>query len=188
MAIHDELISDRAAALVGARILRDWLSQHAFGGVEKIDGEVKNAVDEIIQKLQANDLDPNSQSDIANDLAEFSRTWPTKTNGDRSSREIEPFFERAIRLDTHGHNEFALDLIYDSVDQLLFNQAFSQLDAILAKIDVSVASTDLILAILTSTLPPKSRLPSRHSLLERFESQLKADGEFEEGLLVGLEG
>jgi hypothetical protein len=102
-------------------------------------------------------------------------------------RTVESFVYRAHRLDEAGHTESALDLIYDAADSLMRNGQFEQLDALIADAPIAFLSVDVLLAILTSTLPARSRLPSRANLFTTVEQILKRRGEYEEGLLAGLE-
>lgn len=49
-------------------------------------------------------------------------------------------------------------------------------------------SVDVLLGILTATLPASSRLASRSKLFGQIAETLEKRGEYEEGLLTGLEG
>lgn len=99
----------------------------------------------------------------------------------------ESFISRAARLDVQGYTDDALDLIYDAVDELLRNGQFAKLDALLVAVPVPEYSVDILLGILTATLPAKSQLPSRTSLMESTRESLVDRGEYTEGLLTGLE-
>lgn len=100
----------------------------------------------------------------------------------------ETFVQRARRLDKGGHTDAALDLLYDSIDELMRNKGLPQLDSTLANLRVSDLSVDMLLGILTATLPARSHLPSRATLFNEIEKALRGRGEYEEGLLTGLEG
>lgn len=108
--------------------------------------------------------------------------------GARARPLAETFVQRARRLDKGGHTAVALDLIYDSVDELMQNTEFPRLDSILATVRASDHSVDVLLGILTATLPARSHLPSRVKLFKDIEKTLRERGEYEEGLLTGLEG
>lgn len=98
------------------------------------------------------------------------------------------FMQRAVRLDEKGHTDAALDLIYDSVDELMRKGEMALLDGVLTKLEPAGLSVDLLLGILTATLPARTRLPARRSLFPRAERILKDRGEYQEGLWTGLEG
>jgi len=100
----------------------------------------------------------------------------------------EPFVARARRLDEHRRTEAALDLIYDAVDQLMRDNQFERLDSMLVQTRVDDLSVDILLGILTATLPAKTRLPSRVAFFLAVEQLLKRRGDYEQGLLTGLEG
>ena len=99
----------------------------------------------------------------------------------------EEFVERANRLDRLGQTDAALDLLYDQIDQLLRTGKVQKVDSILEHLDLSVFSVHLLLGLLTSTLPAKTRLNFRRKFFSDTEALLKARGEWEEGLLTGLE-
>ena len=105
-----------------------------------------------------------------------------------SADQPEAFVKRAARLDRLRRTDSALDLIYDSVDELMRKEEFSQLDAALSTLKPAELSVDILLGILTATLPARSRLPARNDLFRSAEEALKNRGEYEERLLTGLEG
>ena len=86
-----------------------------------------------------------------------------------------------------GQTDAALDLIYDSVDELMKNGAYPRLDAVLKGMQVPNLSVDVLLGVLTATLPAKNRLTSRPSLFLAVEKTLRDRDQYEEGLLTGLE-
>lgn len=97
------------------------------------------------------------------------------------------FVESANRLAQVGHIDAALDLIYDRVDHLLSAGRFPELDALLEKIDPSKLTVDVLLGLLTSTLPGKTKLEFRTILFHKVEEEIRRRGEWENGLLAGLE-
>ena len=100
----------------------------------------------------------------------------------------ETFLARAQRLDHGGHGDAALDLIYDSIDELMHSGALGQLDSLLAHVSAVDLSTDILLGILTATLPARASLPARRWLFPEIEQTLRARGHFEDGILTGLDG
>lgn len=93
---------------------------------------------------------------------------------------------RAKQLESGGHTDAALDLVYDSIDELFRRGQFALCDAYLSEIDVSKYSTDILLAVLTATSPARSRLSTRDNLVARVRDIVETRGELEEGLFVGL--
>ena len=104
------------------------------------------------------------------------------------ARHLENFVERAVRLDKSGKTDAALDLIYDNVDSLLSNGKYEELDLMLKSVDADLLPTDILLGLLTATLPAKTKLPSRSNFFQLTEMQIKTRAEWEEGILTGLEG
>jgi hypothetical protein len=97
------------------------------------------------------------------------------------------FLDRALRLDSQGRTDDALDEIYRDADRLMHAGEFGRLNELLARVNVSQLSADLTLGILTATLPAKRRLPERTRIFRDFELHLHEGGEIDAGLLRGLE-
>ena len=66
-------------------------------------------------------------------------------------------------------------------------QKFYETDQLLQNINVSEYSVDLLLGLLTATLPARSKLRSRAQFFSEVEAVLKERGQWEDNLLVGLE-
>jgi len=96
------------------------------------------------------------------------------------------FVKAAAKLEKDGLPDSALDLIYDRVDELLHGAEWPACAAILDGVNVSECSTDILLALLTATLPAKGRIPSRGGFFERVGRELRVRGEHEGRLLAGL--
>jgi hypothetical protein len=103
-------------------------------------------------------------------------------------RPSQTFISRAERLARQGNMDEALDLIYDSFDERFQKGEFEALEQLLSGIRPADLPVDILLGILTATLPARTKLPSRAELYQRVEATLKERGEYEPGLLAGLEG
>lgn len=101
--------------------------------------------------------------------------------------ERESLMRRVKHLDDQGQTDAALDLLYDSVDELMQAGRFPDLDMLIRDIPVATTSVDILLGLLTSTLPARSKLPSRPRFFEAVSSAVRDRGEDEQGLLAGLE-
>ncbi len=99
----------------------------------------------------------------------------------------ESFIQRSHRLDVIGRTDAALDLIYDSTDQMLREAQFDEIDLLLSQLSVKDLSTDMLLGLLTATLPARSRLSRRGAFFLDVKKILRDRQELEEGLLTGLE-
>lgn len=97
------------------------------------------------------------------------------------------FLENADRLDKRGQTDAALDIIFDQMDEMLLAGEFDQVDRILAEVIPGSFSVELLLGLLTVTLPAKNRLRNRAPFFERVRQSLYERGETDEGLLVGLD-
>ncbi len=96
------------------------------------------------------------------------------------------FIRRAKILEDQGHGDLALDIIFDAIDELLHARAFAFCSSILSDVDAAQCSADVLLALLSATLPVKSKLPTRGSFFQRVERELRRRGEYEDDLLDGL--
>lgn len=97
------------------------------------------------------------------------------------------FIERAIRLTAEGKTDAALDIIYDNICGMLDEGKYEEVDLILETVDVKRLSVDIFLGLLTTTLITKTKLKSRDSFFSRVEQIARNRGEWEDGLLLGLE-
>ena len=95
--------------------------------------------------------------------------------------------DRAKRLDQHGQTDEALDILFDQIDEMLLSGEFNRVDQLLAETTPSDFSVELLLGILTATLPGKNRLLNREALFERISGVLQDRGVARDELLVGLE-
>jgi len=104
---------------------------------------------------------------------------PGKRSGD--------FLESASRLDRQGRIDAALDLIYDKIDALMTEGHFEEISTLLQNLHLKSLSVDLPLGLLTSTLPARTKIPCRGDFFRAVESEINRRGEWENGLLTGLE-
>lgn len=122
--------------------------------------------------------------DFAHDAGQPSRRWRARQHIDAL---VAGFIGRAVHLQEQGFTDTALDLIYDSVDELLHGARFALCDSVLQETDTSQCSIDVLLALLTATLPAKSRLATRTKFFQRVETSLRERGEYSADVLSGLE-
>lgn len=92
-------------------------------------------------------------------------------------------FETINRIDS------ALDLVFQTVDNFIDNLEFEKCDSALALAEPRFLSVQTNLALLTSTYPEKSHLPSRNYLFKRLHNHLSTQRSAKEAdeILVGLE-
>lgn len=96
------------------------------------------------------------------------------------------FVNRAILAETDDRIDDAIDIIYNGIDYLLRDGKFSECNSVLDKIDVDFHSLDIILSLLTATLPVRSRFKARKKLLQNIEAKLRKTGKYKESILTGL--
>ena len=114
---------------------------------------------------------------------EFANTSPVTIDESDPSE----FVVRANRLDTSGYRNAAMDLLYERIDQVMRDGDFDVLDSVLKTLDAEHLSLDVILGVLTATLPARRRLPTRKTFFQEAERTLRARGEYDDGILTGLE-
>jgi hypothetical protein len=100
---------------------------------------------------------------------------------------LDRFLKPVITLEKHGHLDAALDVLYDRVDDLLKTKQFTVVDNLLSQASVGSFSVDVLLGLLTATLPARSKLQARAKFFAEVEASIKTRGEWENGLLAGLE-
>lgn len=79
------------------------------------------------------------------------------------------------------------DYMFDLIDNALWDRHFDTIEFILENCDVPSTPVSILLTILTATAPAKSKLIFREGFYSRVEGFLAESGQFEEGLLNGLE-
>lgn len=93
-----------------------------------------------------------------------------------------------LQLD-HADNsnlDAALDIIFDEVDEMLLAGEYDRVNRLLAEMSTDAIPVELLIGVLTATLPARNQLPNRASFLARVEQTLRDRGELEDGLLGGL--
>lgn len=110
----------------------------------------------------------------------------------RSSRvkkraSLSSFLTRAQRLLERRSIDEALDLVYDVADEMLLAGEFNRLNTVLCRTEVDRLHSDILLGVLTITAAASSQLPDRPSFFAKVETVLRKRGDFEDGLLAGLE-
>jgi hypothetical protein len=97
------------------------------------------------------------------------------------------FVARASELEQQGHLRESLRLIYRNVEDLMREGSVDIINSELASVDPHKLGTDVLLGLLTATLPVKSRLPDRRRIFKATRAILVARGHYEAGILKGLE-
>jgi hypothetical protein len=148
------------------------------------------AVKRVLARIRKKGL---SDSDLLAIVEAFNETVRPKIGSGTGTSEavvIPPtsFVDRAKRLSAAGNLDSALDVIYDAIDELMKEGRFREIDDELNRLDLAEHSTDMLLGVLTATLPGKNRLPSRAKLFAAVERELGKRGDLEPGLLSGLDG
>lgn len=148
-------------------------SFHEFASRHVCAGHAELSMDELFDRWQA-------EHTADSDSPKMSRL-----NGEQTSKG-ESFITRVTRLEEKGNVDSALDLLYDGFDQLLRDGRFQEVDAILRCLDVAHLSGDILIGVLTATLPARSRLASRDDFRRKVQDSLTERDAMEEGLLTGL--
>lgn len=94
---------------------------------------------------------------------------------------------RARQLEARGHSDQAIDLIYDHFDRMLGDNKFRDCEQLIDQLVAHELSTDLIISVLTATLPWRSQIAARQRFLQRARLVLAARGEADGSLLFGLD-
>ena len=81
----------------------------------------------------------------------------------------------------------SLDVIFDSIDELLLASRFDACDSALLLLPVASLTNAQLLTVLTATLQARSLLPSRTQIFDAVKVTLTNRGADVEAMLVGLE-
>lgn len=82
----------------------------------------------------------------------------------------------------------AMNLVYDTMDDLLCENKFAECNSILQETDISSTSIDILVALLIITAAAKSRIPYRSEFLNKVSDELINRGESEKERDVILAG
>lgn len=133
-----------------------------------------------------NHLTPETSKQLIQVLSEV-----TQPNVELSAEEtgtgLENTIDRAIKLDQRGNTDAALDLLYDTVDDQMRKGRFDDLSNIFASANADTLSVDVILGLLTATLPARCRISERTNFFDKAKHSLAKRGLLTDDLLVGLE-
>ena len=92
----------------------------------------------------------------------------------------------SMEIEESGDLSMALDILYDAVDKRLHAGELAEIDWILKKSSPAFLTTDIILALLTVTMPVKTKLYNRESFFQK-SKQVILERHKTDGLLDGLE-
>lgn len=122
------------------------------------------------------------------ETADFFQLLINTTAEKREAKSAPPqWVEEMYLLVAHRELERAVDLLFERVDDLLLEGRMNECDAILRTIDIDQLDSNLMVSLLSITLPAASELPYRPTLVARVESSfMKTDPERTAGLLRGL--
>jgi hypothetical protein len=95
--------------------------------------------------------------------------------------------QEALALIESNQTTRGLDLLYKTVDDVLYSGSYSILGKVFGEVDVSTAPISFLLGLLTATLPVKTRLSERRNFFDAVKDAITARGENTESLLAGLE-
>jgi hypothetical protein len=146
-------------------------------GLKRNRHQIVRRLLKVLQEVQGT----RSESQVTTALEDLLSSW-----SEGVERSTESFLNHARRLADRGHIDAALDIIYDQVDEMLLAGKFDDVDHLLGGIDVGMLSVDLLIGILTATLPARQRLANRPLFYARVEQALTERGELKTGLLEGL--
>ena len=159
----------------------DCYEKDLYRGTNRLvttDGYQPNVSREAMTEIRASDR---------TDVPYGKPLFPQKSSGHVKSVPIRSFVLDAQRIAEQGKVDSALDLIYERADEMLLAGEFSPLNKIISDLSVDNLTIDVLLAVLTISLPAKSKLPARSSFYLSVKQKLLERGEFREGLLTGLQ-
>lgn len=103
-----------------------------------------------------------------------------------TSSALEDAVLRAQELASLGSPELGLDIVYDAVDELMSTGQFAQISSSISRLDAGDIDVDILIGVLTATLPAKSRLPTRDRLVSLVGNRLRELNENVAEVLSGL--
>src|SRR5439155_5576373 len=86
---------------------------------------------------------------------------PATAELEKPTAVADKFLHPVVQLEKQGRADSALDVLYDRVDDLLKAKQFATVDDLLRQAHVDLLSVDVLLGLLTATVPARSRLLAR---------------------------
>lgn len=142
--------------------------------------------DELTRRLESLLRDAEQKGKLRVVVESFSKLVAAEI-ASKGETALGSFLDHARRLDGLGQTDTALDIIFDQVDEMLLADEFDRVNQLLIDTTTVEFSVELLLGILTATLPAKSRLPNRCEFFDRVVQTLQSRGEFKDRLLIGLD-
>ena len=88
--------------------------------------------------------------------------------------------EQVYELSASAHTDAAIDLVFDAIDDALFAGEFAEVDALLARVDVSRLDSHVTCGFLTITSAAAEHLPARPDFAQRAQKRLEELGRWTE--------
>ncbi len=96
------------------------------------------------------------------------------------------WIDESNRLRNAGMRVKSLDILFDTIDDLLLAGQFGKCDSALKLLTVSQLSNSQIATVLTATFAAKDKLPSRSRFYIEAENWIRSNGGVTERVLAGL--
>jgi hypothetical protein len=201
--VRTEGVLNEVAAFYEAAAFYKYSEPHAAlgGGIELI--EVEPCVDMVRHTIEIYEasLDPRFamlrllalQGMLGQVLGHLSRTVSRLGRQLIPSLDARPGFSpaewitKSMELYQAGKKEESLDVIFDTIDEMLLASKFNECDRGLSEIPVEEISNAQLLTVLTATIAAKERLSNRNELVRRVRLELERRGADAFRLLSGLE-
>ncbi|MEX2139713.1 MAG: hypothetical protein WD894_10655 [Pirellulales bacterium] len=148
--------------------------------------DISQVKDLLISRLASILRDAEYQGKLRDVIVWFGKTVAAEISAKGEST-FGSFLDHAKRLDQLGQTDTALDIIFDQIDEMLLAGEFDRVNQVLVDTHADNYSVDLLLGILTATLPAKDRFSSRPEFFRRVAHTLQSRGELKDGLLIGLD-
>jgi hypothetical protein len=176
------------AALTGGSLssIKILISYSAHGGLPEMLRSLESARNKADPYVEMNEtIRASIGTSLEHRLAKMLDL--TASRAPKTKPSLEEYLQPVLQLERRARIDSALDALYDRVDDSLKTGQIKTLDEMLREAKAGFFSTDILLGLLTATLPARSRLPARARFFADAEASIKARGEWEDGLLAGLE-
>jgi len=101
--------------------------------------------------------------------------------------EIPDWLGKAIEEDVSGEPDAAADMVFDRIDQAVAGNRFDEIEALLRADIVPLCTEDVLIALLTATLPAKNHLPGRAEWVRAAKDRLITAFGYDDAVTAGFE-
>ncbi len=126
--------------------------------IRLIDSDLSNDIDKMIKFIKQ----PAEEALIS----DYKKINEEEKNSSFSYERLTIILNYSVRLEINGQIDKALDLVFENIDNYLKNNKFNTINNKLKEIDVKNYTPNVLLTLVTATIPAQNKLPDWNKFVE----------------------